>query len=111
MLYGSRLKELRMQRGYTQEELADLLGVHPRQIHRYEANDVDPSSTVVSRIATTFGVTSDYLLGLTDDPVGRIAEADLSANERRLIFALRSGLLQEALETMTAIGKDARAEK
>lgn len=107
-LQGERLRKLRDDASYTQEELAEKLRVHPRQIHRYESGATDPNGEIVARIAKVFGVTTDYLLGLTDDPLGRIDESDLSPLERRLIAAFRRGELSEALDIAAELAKSKR---
>jgi transcriptional regulator with XRE-family HTH domain len=104
-LHGKRLRELRQRRGYTQEELAALLNLGQRQIPRYESGETDPSADIIARMARALGVTADYLLGLTDEPSGHLAEDSLSPMERKLITAMRHGLLIEALEALAALSK------
>lgn len=90
MLRGDRLKRLRNQHELTHEEIAEALGVSVSQIWRYEAEKVDPSTEVLSRMAKLFHVTTDYLVGLTDDATPPI-EGDLSEKEKRVVAALRHG--------------------
>jgi transcriptional regulator with XRE-family HTH domain len=103
---GDRLKERRNRLGLTQEELAHQLGMGVRQIHRYESGTNDPSSEVVVKLAQFLNVTTDYLLGLTDDPHGEITFSDLSETEQQLIIALRDGSFAEALEAQAALMKN-----
>jgi len=65
---GDRLKALRIERGLTQEELADAVGVHRGAIANYETGRRDPEALVLLRLAKYFNVSSEYLMGLTDDP-------------------------------------------
>lgn len=58
-----RLKELRNQHGYTQQQLADYLGITSRSYQRYESGDCEPTLSTVIAIADFFDVTVDYLLG------------------------------------------------
>lgn len=102
MINGDRLRDLRIEYGYTKEELAELLSIGVAQIWRYETGKTDPSSEVVARYAKLFHVSSDYLLGLTNDPCGQ-QDADLSHKERHIIAALRRG---EKLEAIKAIAND-----
>src|SRR5579859_3799637 len=104
-LRGDRLRDLRLQRAYTHEELAGMLDLGMRQVHRYESGETDPSGEIITRIAKVFGVTTDYLLGLVDDPVASLTEQDLTPMERKLILALRQGLIVEALKTVAAISE------
>jgi transcriptional regulator with XRE-family HTH domain len=68
MTLGERLKKQRLQRGYTQSQLADEAHVSQGLIARIENNHVrDPSSGVLRRIARALAVSMDYLAGVYDD--------------------------------------------
>lgn len=67
-MYGERLRYLRNKRGYTQEQLADALNIGNKQIWRYENEETRPDGLTIARIAKALDTTTDYLLGLTDDP-------------------------------------------
>lgn len=104
---GDRLRLIRDQRAISQEELARRLGVKSLQIWRWETGKTKPNSETVMKLAQALGVTSDYLLGLSDDPTGRFEEEELNPMEQRLIRALRLGLIIEAHETMIELSKAA----
>ena len=91
MLRGDRLRAMRHRKGYTHEQLAEQLGLNAKQIWRYESGKTDPSGAVVTRIARLFEVSSDFLLGLTDEPVAAMLENNLSDEERSVITAMRQG--------------------
>jgi transcriptional regulator with XRE-family HTH domain len=60
---GERLKALRQERGWSQEELANKIsaaGAH--QISRYENGKITPATETVVRLAEVFDVSIDYLL-------------------------------------------------
>lgn len=97
---GDRLKLLREGVGLTQEELAETLDISEPQIWRYEHGDSKPRGDVVIKFATFFGVSSDYLLGLSDDP-GIYIDGDLSPKERQAIAAWRNGKKFEAIKVIT----------
>lgn len=59
---GERIKRLREQRGMTQEELADLVGVHQSKISHCETGARGISLDLAARIATALGVKVDELL-------------------------------------------------
>lgn len=65
--FGERLKELRTERGLTQGELAQEFGIARNSIFSYETNKRTPDIDVLSKCAMFFDVTSDYLLGLSDN--------------------------------------------
>lgn len=71
MLFGDTLKKLRTEKGLTQKDLGKIINVSDRVIGYYEANDRFPKDEkTLTKIAIFFGVTTDYLLGLTEDPKG-----------------------------------------
>lgn len=102
-MHGKRLRELRQKRGYSQESLAEALGVGNRQIWRYENEETDPDGAVVAKIARILGTSADYLLGLTDDPIPYIrSKGELSDREYAIILALRLGDPLEAIRMITS---------
>ena len=64
---GERLKRLRVEKGYTQRKLGNLHGVRNSIISFYEVRERQPSLGMVVKTARTFGVSSDYILGITGD--------------------------------------------
>jgi len=67
MTLGQRLFQQRKRRQLTQQELADLAGVSQGMVARIEKGNVlDPSMTVVRKLALALGITSDYLIGMYD---------------------------------------------
>ena len=67
ILLGSRLKELREEKGLTQKEVAAQLGLHSVTYLHYEKDQREPPLTVLMQMALFFDVSTDYLLGLTDE--------------------------------------------
>lgn len=70
MSFGKRLKELRERKSMTQQELADALKINRSRLSLYEIDDRQPDHQLTVEIANFFEVTTDYLLGRTDDPKG-----------------------------------------
>ena len=69
-IIGIRVKQLREKTGLSQAKLAKVLGVVSQPvIARYEIGDCFPSYPVLIKIADYFNVSTDYLLGRTDNPV------------------------------------------
>lgn len=98
MIRGDRLRQLRESFGYSREKLAQAINTTSVQIARYEYQQQDPGSEVVSRFAKFFNVSTDYLLGHTDNPMTTLKEGGLSEKELAAIAAWRSG------ERLKAIG-------
>ena len=65
---GKRLKELRVSKGYSVEQMSELLGVSVRAYRSYEKDERDPSTTSLAVLAITLGVSANYLIGVTDNP-------------------------------------------
>ena len=63
---GEKIKSLRLEKDLTQTELAQELGVSKGIISIWENNINEPKATYIQRIALFFGVSADYLLGITD---------------------------------------------
>jgi len=102
---GRRIRDRRKQLGKSQEELAEMIQTDQTQISRYENGKNDPTGEVLTTLARALNTSSDYLLGLTDDPTPRMSESDLSPMERKLVAAVRNGFIVEALETFTTLSK------
>lgn len=61
---GENLKRLRMQNELTQEQLAEVFGVSPQAISRWELGSTYPDITLLPTIARYFDITTDELLGV-----------------------------------------------
>ena len=61
---GNRIRKAREQAGFTQEELAALIGISRTAIARYESGDIEPKLKNLIAIAEQLNVSCDYLLGM-----------------------------------------------
>lgn len=61
--FGENLKTLRVTKGFTQEQVAELLNVSKQSISRWENNITYPDITFLPILASFYGVTVDALLG------------------------------------------------
>jgi len=102
MLDGKRLWELRESCGLSRKRLASQLEIGEAQIYRYESNQNDPTGDIVSRIARFFNVSTDYLLGHTDDPTPVFDQSGLNEQEREVIAAWRRGDYLSAVRAIVA---------
>ena len=67
MNMGDRLKELRLKKGVTQEEVGNVLGVAKATIMKYEKGLVENlKRSSIEKLAIYFGVTPSYLMCLDD---------------------------------------------
>lgn len=62
MSLGEKIKELRKEKGWSQDEFAASAQIDGRQVSRYENDRVVPSVDVVVKIAKAFNVSADFLL-------------------------------------------------
>lgn len=78
--FGENLRKLRTERGLTQKEMGDRVGLSKAVVSKYENSLGYPSLDMLIKIAAFFGVSTDYLLGasskktldlsgLTDDQI------------------------------------------
>ena len=65
--FGNRLKKLRTEKGYTQKELALLLGVSPSTVGMYEQGRREPENAVLAEMCRLLDTTADYLIGFPQD--------------------------------------------
>lgn len=68
MILPERLKSLRKSKRLTQDQLAEVLNIGIQSIKRYETGKQDASSTHLVLIADFFHVSTDYLLGRSNNP-------------------------------------------
>lgn len=68
MTYYPRLRDMREDHDMTQRQLAALLGMAHPQYSRYEQGLRDIPTPVLIQLARLYDTTTDYLLGLTNDP-------------------------------------------
>lgn len=64
---GERLAWLRKQRGWTQTELSEKIGVHSRHVTRIERDKMKPSSVTLTRLAEVYEISLDELLAQAPD--------------------------------------------
>ncbi len=61
-MFNKRLREMRMKRNFTQQNMADSIGVALRSYQCYETGSRCPSFDILVQIADTLDVSTDYLL-------------------------------------------------
>ncbi len=60
---GQILKELRLNKKLSQQDIADILEVSARAYQKYEYGTAEPNFDNLSKLADFYGVSTDYLLG------------------------------------------------
>ena len=74
--FGNKLKELRNQNKMTQQQLAAQIGVSKSVISYYELQERIPSPEILLKLASVFRVSTDYLLGVSNDKVLDVSGLD-----------------------------------
>ena len=87
---GSRVRERRKYHRLTQQQLAAQLGVSQSIICEYETRKSTPSLKMLSCLAVVLCTSTDYLLGLTDDPHPAFSKNTISETEQDLLQAYHS---------------------
>ncbi len=102
--FGLRVKNLRLEKGLSQSDLAEIMGTSNIMISRYERNEVKPTIDVLIRFAYALETKVAYLVGeskITLDPeLSKIVEDILSFPEdrQRLLRSMIASLLRTSKE-------------
>lgn len=68
MDFKDRLRDLRLSRGLTLQQVADYVGLQKAAIYKYEHGlTVNPKRSLIEKLAVLFQVSPSYLLGINDD--------------------------------------------
>ena len=65
-MIGSIIKELRSEKGLSQQALGKVIGVSQKAIDYWERGINEPKASYIVLLADYFGVSADYLLGRTE---------------------------------------------
>ena len=70
-VFDQRLNALRKEKGITQKQLAEAIGLTERGLQGYEIKDRKPGYDALIALADYFDVSLDYLVGRSDIPERR----------------------------------------
>ncbi|MGF9909518.1 helix-turn-helix domain-containing protein [Brevibacillus porteri] len=85
-VFGDRLRSLREAKDMKQEELGEIAGVGKATISGYEKGKRFPDFEKLVLMANHFGVTTDYMLGRTEDPYSSSPNVSENAAKISKIF-------------------------
>ncbi len=117
MLIGKRIKDMRLEKGMSQQELGDMIGVTKVSICGYENGTRTPSLETFCMLADIFETTTDYLLGrevpvVSEDGneyIGSISRDDIDIiNEIRHYPNLYTKLIKDVKRYVSLIVKKMR---
>ncbi|EDX54311.1 XRE family transcriptional regulator [Bacillus sp. SH7-1] len=94
-MIGEKIKELRKNNKITQEQLGNAIGVSKMAISYFEKGKKSPGRESLEKIADYFNVTTDYLLGRSEDPELSEEENKIVTEEGKNIMALIESLPEE----------------
>lgn len=60
------IRNIRIDRGYTQKQIAEYLGISQNTYSQYEVGILNYPVDVIVKLSAFYGVSTDYLLGLTN---------------------------------------------
>lgn len=104
-----RIKETRTRLNMGQKEVAYALGVSQPTVSAWESGGKDPTVENLSALAELFRVSTDYLLGRTDDPTD-YKDGELIASLSPDLLDHHDGNVKKAFATQKAIDADAMAD-
>jgi transcriptional regulator with XRE-family HTH domain len=64
----NRLRELRQEKGLTQQALAKLISMSQTGYSKYETGENDVPTNILKKLAVLHKTSTDYILELTNDP-------------------------------------------
>lgn len=96
MKISEALKRFRNEFDLTQKEAARRISIVPQQWQKYEYDQISPSAELIVKIATAFGVSADYLLGLSNSPKPNEVDAKFFARVETCAKNLLAVLESEA---------------
>ena len=82
-MFGDRIKELRNNHTWTQQELGDRLGVSKQSVSNWENGNIMPSIDVLVRMSDLFQTSTDYILNRENDLTLDIT--DLDAEQKAMV--------------------------
>ena len=85
MLFSTKLKDLRKEKGLTQTELGKQTGIPRSTIANWEQDRCEPSLQDLATISSFFNVTGNYLIGLDDLETPSDSAKALSFRENELL--------------------------
>lgn len=78
---GERIARLRKEKGYTQIDIANEIGISQVLISDYERNKIRPHYEMIIRLAIALSITTDCLLGLKEDKTS-VSKPNLKLQQR-----------------------------
>ena len=88
MIFADKLIKLRKRAGYSQEELAEKMGVTRQSVSKWESAQSIPDIEKIIKISELFGVSTDYLLKDNIEETVDINKDDVNIYINRIILRM-----------------------
>lgn len=102
MSFSKRIKQLRLKKGLSQIEAAKLIGIGNRTLSDYERNITSPDPDTIKKLALFYCVSTDYILGLTNNLKINSKEIDkrkqMTIEEKEKYLLMASYTAREIME-------------
>ena len=85
MILANKITEERKKNGWSQEELANQLGVSRQAVSKWESASSVPDLQRVLELSKLFGVTTDYLLGVEKTPEAMLDVSGLTEDDVKAV--------------------------
>lgn len=100
IIFGKRLTDLRTSNNLTQKALADTLNIQRVTIAKYERGERSPMLDHIISFANYFGVTTDFLLGLSSKSNYEQSELDIAEYAKDIVIKSVNNFSSEELGTL-----------
>ena len=101
--FGQRLKELRLQKDMTQEELATRIGIGKQAVSQYESDKRHPDFETLGAFSDFFNVSADYMIGKSDITLRLLTSSDIERLERGEVVSTLDSKLLKAFHSASPI--------
>lgn len=114
MMFAQRLKELRRERGLTQVQLAEQMGVSKGAVAMWEIGEREPNFETIAKLSQLFDRRIDYILGWSNDASSMTAMKDVidqshckygRMSENHPDLASAFGSLKQRVDTVLTLAK------
>ncbi len=98
----NRIREIRKEKGLSQLELAKKLNVNQTAVSQWERGTTLPSASVLLKLSSILDTSSDYLLGISNDPRSLIYEDQEIMDEVKEDFPILINKIVDKIENLDA---------
>ena len=104
-MFGEKIRELRLRNGWTQQEVADKVGLKKSMISMLERNERKPSFEVLEAFADVFNVDLDMLAGDKRSQVDELRDMLKENHNLRMLLSASAKLDEKDIEQLIRLAK------